>query len=115
MNVAIPMLDEPFDQGCITRPHFHAYKSADDDQPPPLHVRSAHDGANWARLPRPLQASGEPGPVLVGGGQVPNLGIDPTDPSTWEGRGYSQSPGMCHRFNSVMPGSPFGEGLAWAP
>lgn len=115
MNVSIPMMDEPFDRGCITRPHFHAYKSGHGGNPPPLHVLSAHREANWAPLPRPLQAGGEPGPVLVGGGQIPNLGIDPTDPSTWEGRGYNQSPGMCARFNSVMPGAPFGEGLAWAP
>ena len=119
MNAAdrtrILMLEEPYDRGCITRPHFHGYKSGCDGAPPPLHVVSAHREANWAPLPPRPAASGQPGPPLVGGGQVPNLGIDPTDPSTWAGRGYSQSPGMCARFNSVTPGSPFGEGLAWAP
>lgn len=109
------MLDDPYDRGCITRRHFYAYRPGCDGAPPPLHVHSAHEDANWAPLPRPLPDSGMPGPALAGGGQVINLGIDPTDPSTWAGRGYNQSPGMCARFNAVTPGSPFGEGLAWAP
>ena len=112
----IPMIEEPYDRGCITRPHFHGYKSSDDDMaPPPLHVRSAHGAGNWVPLPPRRPDSGQPGPALVGGGAGPCLGIDPTDPSTWEGRGYGQSPGMIGRFNSVMPGAPFGEGLTWAP
>ena len=110
------MLDDPYDLGCITRRHFYSYQPGCDGAPPPLHVVPVNEEAAWA--PRPREVTGPsalPGPALVGGGQVPNLGIDPTDPSTWEGRGYNQSAGMCARFNLETPGSPFGEGLAWAP
>jgi hypothetical protein len=87
--------------GMITRRHFHAYKPACGDNPPPLHVVSVHPPANHCPLPRPLEAGGQPGPALViGGPAYDNLGIDPTDPSTWEGRGYRQSCGMIGRFNS---------------
>ena len=102
--------------GIITRRHFLGYKPACEGAPPPLHVLSANDAANWYPLARPGSGPAvRPGPALIGGGQIQNLGIDPTDPTTWAGRGYSQSPGMCGRFNAYTPGSPFGEGLAWAP
>lgn len=86
--------------GMITRRHFHAYKAGPCNNPPPLHVVSAHGPANHYPLPRPLQAGGQPGPeVVLGGPAYDSLGIDPTDPSTWAGRGYRQSAGMIGRFN----------------
>lgn len=118
MNVTLGMVNDPYDLGCITRRHFYGYKHGRPGAPPPLHVTSHHEDANWVPLSRPLQAGGEIGPRLNAGGSIVGpapLGIDPTDPSTWEGRGYNQSAGMCGRFNAVTPGSPFGEGLAWAP
>lgn len=102
----------------VTRRHFLGYKPGCEGAPPPLHVVSACSQANWFPVPRPL-AGGQgvmPGPVLAGGGSIGvPLGIDPTDPSTWGDRGYHHSAGMCARFNTITPGSPFGEGLAWAP
>jgi hypothetical protein len=47
-----------------------------------------------------LYAGGDPGPAVVcSGSAYDSLGIDPTDPATWEGRGYRQSIGMIGRFN----------------
>jgi hypothetical protein len=87
-------------KGMITRRHFHGYKPGCAGAPPPLHVISANPEANHVPLPRPLQAGGQPGPALVlGGPAYDSLGIDPTDPSTWAGRGYRQSTGMIGRFN----------------
>ena len=87
-------------QGCITRRHFLGYKPGDMSAPPPLHILSANPDANHVSLARPLQAGGEPGPaVVIGGTGLPCLGIDPTDPTTWAGRGYRQSAGMIGRFN----------------
>jgi len=86
--------------GMITRRHFAGYRPGCDGAPPPLHVESMHPEANYLPLDRPLQAGGEPGPSLVlGGPAYDSLGIDPTDPSSWEGRGYRQSAGMIGRFN----------------
>lgn len=102
----------------VTRRHFLGYKPGCEGAPPPLHVISAHSPANWCPLPRPLEGGQGivPGPVLAGGGSIGvPLGIDPTDPATWQGRGYNQCHGMIARFNSYTPGTPFGEGLAWAP
>jgi hypothetical protein len=88
-------------KGLITRRHFLGYKPGHPRNPPPLHVTSCNPEANHVPLPRPLQAGGEPGPALVlGGPPYDSLGIDPTDPSTWGGRGYRQSAGMIGRFNS---------------
>jgi hypothetical protein len=87
--------------GMITRRHFLGYKPGPPCNPPPLHVTSAHPDANYWPLPRPLEGGATPGPQLViGGTGLPSLGIDPTDPLTWEGRGYRQSAGMIGRFNS---------------
>ena len=87
--------------GGITRRHFLGYKAGCAGAPPPLHVVSANPRANHYPLPRPLQAGGHTGPVVVlGGPAYDSLGIDPTDPATWEGRGYRQSRGMIGRFNS---------------
>jgi|SRR5579871_4315057 len=85
----------------ITRRHFWPhYKAACQGAPPPLHVVHCLAGSNWAPVPRALQAGGQPGPSLIlGGAAEPSLGIDPTDPSTWEGRGYSHSPGMIGWLN----------------
>lgn len=80
----------------ITRRHFRPlYKAGHPSAPPPLHVIGCRPDNNWAPLPRPLPATGQPGPALILGGPAwPSLGIDPTDPSTWAGRGYSHSRGM---------------------
>ena len=87
-------------KGMITRRHFHAYKPGCAGAPPPLHVVSANPDANHYPLPRPLYAGGHIGPtVVLGGPAYDSLGIDPTDPSTWDGRGYRQSVGMIGRFN----------------
>jgi hypothetical protein len=88
-------------KGMITRDHFLGYKPGCQNAPPPLHVVSANPDANHYPLPRPLHAGGaQPGPALVLGGAAEDcLGIDPTDPSTWAGRGYRQSAGMMGRFN----------------
>ena len=84
----------------ITRRHFLGYKAGCAGAPPPLHVLSCNPYANHYPLPRPLQAGGHPGPVLVlGGTGSVSLGIDPTDPSTWGDRGYNQSPGMIGYLN----------------
>jgi hypothetical protein len=87
--------------GMITRRHFLGYKAGCAGAPPPLHVVSSNEDANSWPLPRPIYAGGAaPGPSLVlGGAAEDSLGIDPTDPSTWEGRGYRQSVGMIGRFN----------------
>jgi hypothetical protein len=89
-------------QGLITRPHFYGYRPhCDAMMPPPMHVESMNPAANWAPLPRPLAAGGDPGPsLIIGGTGMPCLGIDPTDPLTWTGRGYRQSAGMIGRFNA---------------
>lgn len=78
----------------ITRRHFRpTYKQAHPSMPPPLHVRGV--ACDWQPLARPMEAGGELGPPLIyGGAAEPSLGIDPTDPGTWHGRGYSQSAGM---------------------
>jgi hypothetical protein len=91
----------------ITRRHFLPhYKAGCAGAPPPLHVVHCVPEANHWPLPRPLQGGAQPGPQLVlGGGAEACLGIDPTDPSTWEGRGYSHSPGMIGWLN-VPPGVP---------
>lgn len=87
----------------ITRRHFIGYKPGCAGAPPPMHVVSANMDANHWPLPRPLEAGGDPGPALIiGGTGLPCLGIDPTDPATWDGRGYRQSCGMIGRFN--LPG-----------
>lgn len=87
-------------KGMMTRQHFYGYKPhPHPGMPPPLHVVSM-GGGNWYPIPRPLEAGGQPGPtVVLGVGGMPCLGIDPTDPLTWEGRGYRQSAGMIGRFN----------------
>lgn len=88
--------------GCITRPHFMSYKPGCQGAPPPLHVISANPDANHYPIARPLEGGGTatPGPSLViGGTGLLSLGIDPTDPTTWEGRGYRQSAGMIGRLN----------------
>jgi hypothetical protein len=87
-------------QGMMTRRHFLGYKPGCGNAPPPLHVISANPTANHFPLPRPLEAGGEVGPQVVRGGPAyDSLGIDPTDPVSWEGRGYRQSVGMIGRFN----------------
>jgi hypothetical protein len=88
-------------KGMITRRHFLGYKAGCAGAPPPLHVVAVHPPANHYPLPRPVWAGrAEPGPALVlGGAAEPSLGIDPTDPSTWGGRGYRQCTGMIGRFN----------------
>ena len=86
--------------GMITRRHFLGYKPTGGYDPAPLHVLSVNTQANWYPVCRPLQAGGHPGPALVlGGAAEDSLGIDPTDPGSWEGRGYRQSVGMIGRFN----------------
>ena len=86
--------------GMITRRHFHGYKAGCEGAPPPMHVVSAHHDGNHHPLPRPLEARGHPGPtVVLGGPAYDSLGIDPTDPATWAGRGYRQCAGMIGRFN----------------
>ena len=88
-------------KGMITRPHFIGYKPGCQSAPPPLHVMSPHPQGNWYPLPRPLEAGGDPGPSLVlGGPAYDSLGIDPTDETTWKGRGYRQCAGMIGRLNS---------------
>lgn len=95
--------DALFDpKGTITRRHFLGYKAGCANAPPPLHVISAHPAANWHPIGRPLPGgqAALPGPGLVGGGSgMPCLGIDPTDPATWEGRGYRHSAGMISWLN----------------
>lgn len=88
-------------KGMMTRRHFLAYKPGCSGAPPPLHVRSANPDANHCPLPRPLEGGGAtPGPALIiGGTGMPSLGIDPTDSTSWEGRGYRQCAGMIGRFN----------------
>jgi hypothetical protein len=86
--------------GMVTRNSWAGYKPGCSGAPPPLHVMSKNPEADHVPVQRPLQASGHPGPALVLGGQAyDSLGIDPTDPSTWEGRGYRQCAGMIGRFN----------------
>ena len=94
----------------ITRRHFMGYKAGCAGAPPPLHVVSCQEHANWFPSPRPLGgATGvRPGPgLIIGGTGMPSLGIDPTDSSTWSKRGYSHSPGMAPRFDNI-PGK-FGD------
>ena len=104
-------------KGMITRPHFLNWKPACQNAPPPLHVMSMYDEGNWYPLPRPLEAGGvAPGPGLVCADPVgESLGIDPTDPSSWEGRGYRQCAGMIGRFNGpddwLGLGHPGGQGV----
>ena len=87
-------------KGMLTRRHFLGYKPACSGATPPLHVMSANPAANHYPLPRPIHAGGQPGPALVlGGAAEASLGIDPTDPATWAGRGYRQSAGMIGRFS----------------
>lgn len=84
-------------QGLITRRHFLSYDTGDLTAPPPLHIRSACPGGNHVPAPRPLPGCQgvQPGPALVSGGSgLPLIGIDPTDMTTWAGRGYRQSAGM---------------------
>lgn len=85
----------------ITRNHFLLnYKAGCAGAPPPLHVVAFPPDANHYPAGRPLQASGHTGPALVlGGAAEASLGIDPTDATTWGGRGYRQSAGMIGRFN----------------
>jgi hypothetical protein len=102
--------------GMITRPHFVGYAPACGSAPAPMHVRSLNPDADHFPLPRPLEASGQPGPSLVLGGAAEDcLGIDPTDPSTWAGRGYRQCAGMIGRFNQETDwlgiGYPGGQGV----
>ena len=103
--------------GMITRRHFYGYKPGSAGAPPPLHVVSAHPDANHCPLPRPIYGgTPAPGPhVSLGGPAYDSLGIDPTDPSTWGGRGYRQSAGMIGRFNSpddwLGINSPGGQGV----
>ncbi len=86
--------------GMITRRHFHGYKPGCEGNPPPLHVVSVNKDANYFPLPRPMHAGATPGPeLIIGGTGLPSLGIDPTDSTTWGGRGYRQSVGMIGRFN----------------
>lgn len=87
--------------GMITRRHFLAYKPGCAGAPPPLHVVSAHPAANHFPVPRPMPSQdAQPGPeVIATATAYACLGIDPTDPSTWGGRGYRQSTGMIGRFN----------------
>lgn len=101
--------------GVITRRHFLGYKAGCQGAPPPLHVESVHPDANHWPLPRPLEAGGHVGPALVlGGTGSVSLGIDPTDPTTWGNRGYSQSPGMIGWLNFPVRGlsrrDPYGAG-----
>lgn len=97
-------------KGMITRHHFLGYKPGKASAPPPLHVLSCHPDANHVPLPRPLEASGQPGPaVIIGGTGLPCLGIDPTDSTTWGGRGYRQSTGMIGRFNLPQDWQELGE------
>ena len=89
--------------GLVTRPHFVTHKPGCSGAPPPLHVMALNPDANYHPLmPRP--DTGEPvqaGPGLIlGGTGSASLGIDPTDPASWEGRGYRQCTGMIGRFNS---------------
>ena len=88
-------------KGMMTRRHFLAYKPGCSGAPPPMHVTSANPDANWNPLPRPIWAGGaQPGPSLVlGGTGSVSLGIDPTDPASWGGRGYRQCAGMIGRLN----------------
>jgi len=89
-------------KGTITRRHFLGYKAGDCGAPPPLHVTAAHPDARHYPLPRPIGGGTDatPGPHLIlGGAAEASLGIDPTDSTTWGGRGYRQSAGMIGRFN----------------
>ena len=88
-------------KGLMTRRHFLGYKPGCAGAPPPLHVVSANPDANHYQVPRPMYAGGvQPGPTLVLGGPAYDcLGIDPTDSTSWEGRGYRQCAGMIGRFN----------------
>lgn len=90
-------------QSMVTRHHFYGYQPHPHSMaPPPLHVFSMNPAANWAPVPRPLAGArgAQPGParVLADYG-MPSLGIDPTDPTTWGGRGYRQCNGMVGRLN----------------
>ena len=87
----------------ITRKHFRPhYKAGCAGAPPPLHVISANPEANHYG-PQERLACGPgatAGPALIlGGTGMPCLGIDPTDESTWDGRGYYHSSGMIARLN----------------
>ena len=97
-------------KGTITRRHFLGYRPGNMSAPPPLHVESCNPEANHVPLPRPIQGGPvTPGPrLVVGGPAYDSLGIDPTDPSTWAGRGYRQSTGMVGRLNGPndWPGIP---------
>lgn len=85
----------------ITRRHFYGYRPGHPVAPPPLHCLSANPAANWYPLPRPATGqTAQPGPTLVVGGPAyDSLGIDPTDMTTWEGRGYRPCAGMVGRLN----------------
>jgi hypothetical protein len=83
------------------------WKAGDPSAPPPLHVRMARQDCDWWPMTRPLQGGEgtQPGPALIlGGAAEPSLGIDPTDPSTWAGRGYSHSAGMISYLNMPPDG-----------
>lgn len=86
----------------ITRKGFLLpYRPAAGYQPPPLHVEHACPEGRHYPAPRPLQATGQPGPPLnIGGTGMPSLGIDPTDETTWGSRGYRPCAGMIGWLNS---------------
>lgn len=91
-------------RGLITRMHFYGYRPHPDPaMPPPHHVVSINSESNWYPAPRPQTARfAQPGPALVyGGAGLPSLGVDPTDPATWAGRGYRECAGMVGRLNTV--------------
>ena len=103
MSYDVNGVRDPDPNGMITRPHFLHYKAGCENAPPPLHILSVWEPGRHAPLPRPLPGSQGviPGPALIyGGSGLPCLGVDPTDASTWGGRGYRQSRGMIGRFNS---------------
>jgi hypothetical protein len=84
----------------ITRRHFVTHRAGHPSAPPPLHVIPLNPDAAWYPLPRPPIRFAQPGPPLIlGGPAYPSLGIDPTDRTTWGGRGYRQCAGMVGRFN----------------
>ena len=93
----------PYDpEGVITRPHFVTHKPGCSGAPPPLHVVALNPEAGHSPVAPALPggSGAVPGPALVlGGTGSASYGIDPTDPSTWEGRGYRQCAGMIGRFN----------------
>lgn len=87
----------------ITRNHFYSYKPDPSPESPPWHCHSLNPHANWYPISRPIADRGSPGPtVILAAGGMPSLGIDPTDPATWAGRGYRQCAGMIGRFNSEI-------------